>query len=57
MKKKKQHSFSFSSILKQNILGFPITTSQTPIVTHSLYKAHKSTTSDLNIKIVIDVVT
>ena len=57
MKKKKQHSFSFSSILKQNILGFPITTSQTPTVTHSLYKTHKSTTSELNIKIVIAVVT
>ena len=32
-------------------------TSQTPIVNHIIYITHKSTTSDLNIKIIIVVVT
>ena len=32
-------------------------TSQIPIVNHIIYKTHKSTTSDLNIKIIIAVVT
>ena len=43
-------SFSFFLILTKY-------TSQTPTVNHIIYKIHKSTMSDLNIKIIIVVVT
>ena len=44
-------SFSFSVILKKKKYIF-----QTPTVNYIIYKTHKSTASDLNIKIIIIVV-
>ena len=48
--------FIFNSKTKYTYC-FPTSTSQIPTVNHRLYKIHKSTTSDLNIKIVITTVT